>query len=60
MEETLNALLDAESGGRRGAREKAIRVITKLRGLRLTRAAELAEAGVDVTLTGGTGGTERH
>jgi len=33
------------------AREKAIRVIEKLRGLRLTRAAELAEAGVEETLT---------
>jgi transposase-like protein len=32
------------------AREKAIRVIEKLRGLRLTRAAELAEAGVEETL----------
>jgi hypothetical protein len=28
------------------AREKAIRVIEKLRGLRLTKAAELAEAAV--------------
>jgi transposase-like protein len=33
------------------AREKAIRVIEKSRGLRLTRAAELAEAGVEETLT---------
>jgi putative transposase len=33
------------------AREKAIRVIEKLRGLRLPRAAELAEAGVAETLT---------
>ena len=33
------------------AREKATRVIEKLRGLRLTRAAELAEAGVAETLT---------
>jgi putative transposase len=33
------------------AREKAIRVIEKLRGLRLTRAAELAEAGLAETLT---------
>ena len=33
------------------AREKAIRVIEKLRGLRLTRAAELVEAAVEETLT---------
>jgi hypothetical protein len=33
------------------AREKAVRVIDKLRGLRLTKAAELAEAGVEETLT---------
>src|SRR5262245_33872740 len=33
------------------AREKAIRVIEKLRGLRLTKAAELAEAGVEETLS---------
>jgi putative transposase len=33
------------------AREKAIRVIEKLRGLRLSKAAELAEAGVAETLT---------
>ena len=33
------------------AREKAVRVIEKLRGLRLTRAAELAEAAVEETLT---------
>lgn len=33
------------------AREKAVRVIEKLRGLRLTNAAELAEAGVGETLT---------
>jgi putative transposase len=33
------------------AREKAIRVIEKLRGLRLTKAAELAEAAVEETLT---------
>src|SRR5262249_56976215 len=33
------------------AREKAIRVIEKLRGLRLTRAAELVEAVVEETLT---------
>jgi hypothetical protein len=32
------------------AREKAVRVLEKLRGLRLTRAAELAEAGVEETL----------
>jgi putative transposase len=32
------------------AREKAVRVLEKLRGLRLTRAAELAEAGVKETL----------
>src|SRR6476659_335519 len=33
------------------AREKAVRVIEKLRGLRLTRAAELAEAAVEETLS---------
>ena len=33
------------------AREKAIRVIEKLRGLRLTKAAELAEAAVEETLS---------
>ena len=33
------------------AREKAIRVIEKLRGLRLSRAAELVEAAVEETLT---------
>jgi transposase-like protein len=33
------------------AREKAIRVIEKLRGLRLTRAAELVEAAVEETLS---------
>src|SRR5262245_3173528 len=33
------------------AREKANRVIEKLRGLRLSRAAELVEAAVDETLT---------
>ena len=33
------------------AREKAIRVIEKLRGFRLTQAAELAEAGIEETLT---------
>ena len=33
------------------AREKAIRVIEKLRGLRLSRAAELAETAVEATLT---------
>src|SRR4249919_3493561 len=33
------------------AHDKAVRVIEKLRGLRLTRAAELAEAGVEETLT---------
>ena len=33
------------------AREKAIRVIEKLRALRLTKAAELAEAAVEETLT---------
>src|SRR5262249_13263730 len=33
------------------AREKATRVIEKLRGLRLTRAAELVEAAVEETLT---------
>src|SRR6266576_1921494 len=32
------------------AREKAIRVIEKLRGFRLTRAAELVEAAVEETL----------
>ena len=32
------------------AREKAVRVIEKLRGLRLTRAAELVEAAVEETL----------
>ena len=32
------------------AREKAIRVIEKLRGLRLTKAAELVEAAVEETL----------
>jgi uncharacterized membrane protein len=32
------------------AREKAIRVIGKLRGLRLSRAAELVEAAVEETL----------
>jgi putative transposase len=32
-------------------REKAIRVIKKLRGLRLSRAAELVEAAVEETLT---------
>jgi transposase-like protein len=33
------------------ASERAIRVIEKLRGVRLTKAAELAEAGVEETLT---------
>jgi transposase-like protein len=33
------------------AREKAIRVIEKLRRFRLTKAAELAEAGIEETLT---------
>jgi len=33
------------------AREKAIRAIEKLRGLPLTKAAELAEAGVEETLS---------
>ena len=33
------------------AREKAIRVIEKLRGLRLSRAAELVEMAVEETLT---------
>src|SRR5262245_35669549 len=33
------------------AREKAIRVIEKLRGLRLSRAAELVETAVEETLT---------
>ena len=33
------------------AREKAVRVIDKLRGLRLVKAAELAEAAVEETLT---------
>jgi transposase-like protein len=33
------------------AREKAIRVIDKLRGLRLSRAAELVETAVEETLT---------
>jgi putative transposase len=33
------------------AREKAVRVIEKLRASRLTRAAELAEAAVEETLT---------
>ena len=33
------------------AREKAIRVIEKLRALRLTKAAKLAEAAVEETLT---------
>jgi putative transposase len=33
------------------AREKAIRVIEKVLGFRLTKAAELAEAGVEETLT---------
>ena len=33
------------------AHDKAVRVIEKLRGLRLTLAAELAEAGVEETLT---------
>ena len=33
------------------ARERAIRVIEKLRGFRLTKAAELAEAGIEETLT---------
>jgi putative transposase len=33
------------------AREKAIRVIEKLRALRLTKAAELAEAAIEETLT---------
>src|SRR5262245_11355438 len=33
------------------AREKAIRVIEKLRGLRLSRAAELVEAAVEETLS---------
>ena len=33
------------------AREKAIRVIEKLRGSRLIKAAELAEAGIEETLT---------
>ena len=33
------------------AREKAVRVIDKLRGLRLAKAAELAEAAIEETLT---------
>jgi putative transposase len=33
------------------AREKAVRVIEKLRALRLTKAAELAEGAVEETLT---------
>jgi transposase-like protein len=33
------------------ARDKAVRVIGKLHGLRLTKAADLAEAGVEETLT---------
>jgi hypothetical protein len=33
------------------AREKAVRVIEKLRGLRLTRAAKLVEAAAEETLT---------
>ena len=33
------------------ARDKAVRVIEKLHGLRLTKAAELTEAGVEETLT---------
>src|SRR5262245_19866354 len=33
------------------AREKAIRVIEKLRGFGLTKTAELAEAGIEETLT---------
>ena len=33
------------------AREKVIRVIEKLRGLRLAKAAELAEAGIEETMT---------
>src|SRR5262245_28345205 len=33
------------------AREKAVRVIEKLHGFRLTKAAELAEAGIAETLT---------
>ena len=39
------------SGDIVAAREKAVRVIEKLRGLRLNRAAELAEAAVEETLT---------
>jgi putative transposase len=42
------AALDSEHFS--AAREKAIRVIEKLRGLRLSRAAELAEMAVEETL----------
>jgi transposase-like protein len=58
VEETLNALLDAAmlkaihaSEDIAAAREKAVRVIEKLRGLRLSRAAELVETAVEETLT---------
>jgi putative transposase len=57
VEETLNALLDAAmlkaihaSEDIAAAREKAVRVIEKLRGLRLARAAELVEAAIEETL----------
>jgi hypothetical protein len=42
---------DPRQRGPTAAREKAIRVIEKLRGGRLSRAAELVEAAVDETLS---------
>jgi len=45
----LKAIHASEGIG--AARGKAIRVIDKLRGLRLTKAAELAQAAVEETLT---------
>jgi putative transposase len=49
----MEAMLKAIHAGEdiAAAREKAIRVIEKLRGLRLSRAAELVEAAVEETLT---------
>jgi putative transposase len=49
----IAAMLKAIHGGEdlTAAREKAVRVIEKLRGLPLSRAAELVEAAVEETLS---------
>jgi putative transposase len=57
---TIEVPLNAYEAAKRGeihagedigaARQKAVQVIDKLRGLRLTKAAELVEAGVEETL----------